>query len=89
MTTPQKQELKFPVDWEFRIVCESTQTAAVRTAAEIFLKEHNVTPEFSDGLASKGGKYGTLKFPVTLTDRAMMNTLANGLAALPGVKFVL
>ena len=67
------QELKFPVDWEYRIIVEADKLEAA----------------VHEGLRSEGGRYRTLKAPVVLTGREMMNALSAALAAVDGVKFLL
>lgn len=53
------------------------------------LREHGVSAAVHEGLRSEGGRYRTLKAPVVLTGREMMNALSAALAAVDGVKFLL
>ncbi len=83
------QELKFPVEWEFRVMFESTAEEGVRAALETLLAADGFDPAVKDGLNSSTGKYRTLKFAVELSSREMMNDFSARIAAIPGVKFVL
>lgn len=83
------QELKFPVDWEYRIIVEADKLEAARAAIGQCLREHGVSAAVHEGLRSEGGRYRTLKAPVVLTGREMMNALSAALAAVDGVKFLL
>lgn len=83
------KELKFPVDWEFRIVVESAKEEAARKAVAECLASHGVAADITDGLRSGGGRYQTLRAAVTLKDREMMNSLSADLAKVDGIKFLL
>ena len=78
------QELKFPVDWEYRIIVEADKLEAARAAIGQCLREHGVSAAVHEGLRSEGGRYRTLKAPVVLTGREMMNALSAALAAVDG-----
>lgn len=83
------EELKFPVDWEYRIIVEAVQEENVRQEVEKCLKSHGISTAIHEGLHSEGGRYRTLKVAVTLHDREMMNALSAELAKIEGVKFLL
>ena len=83
------EELKFPVDWEYRIVVEAAREGSVRQEVEKCLKSRGLSPAIHEGLHSEGGRYRTLKVPVTLLDRGMMDALSEELAKIEGVKFLL
>ena len=85
----QGQELKFPVDWEYRIIVDAAREGSVRNEVEETLRAHGVSPKVQEGLHSEGGRYRTLKVPATLLDRGMMDTLSADLAKIEGVKFLL
>ena len=61
----------------------------VRKEVEGCLRSHGISPTIHEGLHSGGGKYRTLKVPVTLLDRGMMDSLSADLAKIEGVKFLL
>lgn len=83
------RELKFPVDWEFRIIVDAAAADTARPAIIACVEKHGIDPAIHDGLDSKQGRYHSFKVPVLLTDREMMNRLAGEFAAIDGVKFVL
>ncbi len=86
---PAAAELKFPVDWEFRIVLESDLYDPVRQGVTACLKAHGAAAELADGQHSGGGKYRTIRARTVLTSRKMMEKLAADLAAVKGVRFLL
>ena len=86
---PQKQELRFPVDWEFRVIVETAKAEAARPALAAVLEKYEQPPLLHNGLNSSSGGYQTFKAPATLISREMMEALAADLAAVEGVKFVL
>ncbi len=88
-TAVKNRELKFPADWEFRIIVEAAKSEAARPAVAACLEKHGINPAIHDGLDSRQGRYHSFKVPVLLTGREMMNRLAGDLAAIDGVKFVL
>ncbi len=83
------EELKFPVDWEYRIIVDAAREENVRKEVEGCLRSHGISPTIHEGLHSGGGKYRTLKVPVTLLDRGMMDSLSADLAKIEEVKFLL
>ena len=83
------EELKFPVDWEFRIVAESAKADAVCKAAGACLASHGIDSPLTEGRGSGGGRYLTLRVDVVLKDRETMNLLSAELAKIDGVKFLL
>ena len=74
---------------EHRIIVEADKLEAARAAIGQCLREHGVSAAVHEGLRSEGGRYRTLKAPVVLTGREMMNALSAALAAVDGVKFLL
>jgi putative lipoic acid-binding regulatory protein len=53
------------------------------------LAEFNVKRGPERGQASKGGKYTTLKLPVTFDDRDMMERISSEISKVDSVKFLL
>ncbi len=86
---PSKPELHFPVDWEFRIVIDSSSANMIKSELLETLKTHGQKPELTEGLSSSGGRYSTLKAYATLNSRVELETLATALGTVKGVKFVL
>ena len=82
-------ELKFPADWEFRIVVENARYDRARRGVAECLAAHGAATELAEGLRSGSGRYRTIKARVVLTGREMMERLASGLAGVEGVRFVL
>jgi len=83
------RELKFPVDWEFRVVVESARADAAREAIGKCLESHGIFSKVTEGLHSEGGRYRTLRATATLKDRETMNRLSTDLGKVDGVKFLL
>lgn len=81
--------LKFPVDWEYRIIVEAAREGSVREEVENCLTSHKIPLSIHEGLHSESGRYRTLKVAVTLQNREMMDSLSADLAKIPGVKFLL
>lgn len=82
-------ELKFPVDWEFRIVVESAKADAAQKAIEACLESQGIDSPVTEGRGSESGRYRTLRAETTLKDREMMNLLSSEFAKVDGVKFLL
>ena len=82
-------EIRFPVDWEFRIIVDADLAAAAKPLPAACFEKHEIATTLHEGLDSKNGRYRSFKAPLVLTDREMMNQLAAELASVPGVKFVL
>lgn len=82
-------EIRFPVDWEFRIIVDADLAAAAKPLLAACFEKHEIATTLHEGLNSKNGRYRSFKAPLVLTDREMMNQLAAELASVPGVKFVL
>ena len=81
--------LKFPADWEYRIIVEAAREGSVREEVENCLTSHKIPLSIHEGLHSESGRYRTLKVAVTLQNREMMDSLSADLAKIPGVKFLL
>ena len=82
-------EIRFPVDWEFRIIVDADLAAAAKPLLAACFEKHEIATTLHEGLDSKNGRYRSFKAPLVLTDREMMNQLAAELASVPGVKFFL
>jgi putative lipoic acid-binding regulatory protein len=81
-------ELKFPVDWQYRITVLADATNAPEDFIRI-LRLHGSDTMPVKGNVSKSGKYISWQIPVIFRDRAMMESLSQALGAVDGVKFVL
>ena len=83
------EELKYPLEWTFRIVAEKDFAEDVRRDIAEIAAKYDVPCVLSDGLVSKGGNYVTIKFTVTVRDRDMFAGIGDALGTIKGVKFVL
>jgi putative lipoic acid-binding regulatory protein len=85
----QNKELKFPVDWRYKIIVDTDKAdEAALALAEIFKNNgYNVKP--AKGSLSKNSKYITLKAMATFDDRESMEKLSKELSKAPYVRFML
>ncbi|MDD3118671.1 MAG: DUF493 family protein [Victivallales bacterium] len=86
---PPKEELQFPVDWTYRIICLAELEAEALEAIAAALQEHGCDKTPERGRNSSGGKYRTYQVTVTFSDLPSMRQLSSKLNAAPGVKFLL
>ncbi|MDD2404305.1 MAG: DUF493 family protein [Victivallaceae bacterium] len=84
-----KQELKFPVDWEFRIVTEQDKHPGVFNELSKVLTSFRICAPLKTGRESSGGKYLTCMVKVSFPDRQYMESVSAALAKVPGVKMVI
>lgn len=80
-------ELKFPRDWEYRIIiAEAARPISEEGIAEVLMgKEVSV----SAGESSRTGAYGTIVVRLRVSSKAEMEELAGKLTKVTGVKFIL
>ena len=83
------EELKYPMEWTFRIVAEKDFVDDVRRDIGVIAGKYGVPCMLSDGLVSKGGSYVTVKFTVTVQNREMFAGIGDELGQIKKVKFVL
>lgn len=83
----ENKEIEFPVDWQFRIICDSN--ADVTDDLIAVLKEFGVSEFPKTANKSSGGKYQSYSVNVTFHDKASMDFMASKLSAIAGVKMVL
>ena len=81
------REIEFPVDWQFRIICDSTIDVTDNLVA--VLNEFGVNKLPKTANQSSGGKYLSYSVNVTFHDKATMDFMATKLSAIIGVKMVL
>ena len=86
---PESEEIRFPVDWNYRIICLADQEALTLAAIAATLREHGCETPPTRGRDSAGGKYCAYHVTVTFADLNSMRTLSTRLGAIPGVKFLL
>ncbi len=82
-------EISFPLDWEFRIVTESGLTGQAEAACLGILHRTDSNATISRGLASKGGKYITLRAMCHIADRDVLKAVSDALVAVNGVKMLI
>lgn len=83
------EELKYPLEWVFRIVAEKDFVGEVREDVARIAGKYAVPCDLSDGLVSKGGSYVTVKFKVVVQNREMFAAIGDELGTVKHVKFVL
>jgi len=81
------EELKFPVEWKFRVIVESGNDISDDLIKVMKSFGYNELPKA--GNSSKGGKYQTWQVKATFQDKATMDLMAEQLRAIPGIKMVL
>ncbi len=84
----ENEEIRFPVDWNYRIICLKEATSAVDDIIKV-LREHNCDETPAQGRDSSNGKYQAYNVTVTFQDLESMRALSSQLGALPCVKFLL
>ena len=82
-------EISFPLDWEFRIVTESTLTNQAEAACLGILHRADPKAVISRGLESRGGKYITLRAICHIQDREILKAVSDALVAVDGVKMLI
>ena len=84
-----KNEITYPVRWEYRVFVECDMLTAAREILENILAEQDERAELTDSERSSSGKYLALRARAEVASKAEAETLGRRLAAVPGVKFVL
>ena len=84
----EKQKIKFPCDWSYRIIVDSANEACPKLISKL-LGSYGITtkPEKKD--KSSNGKYQTYRVSVVFDSQKMMTELSSELAAIDGIKFML
>jgi putative lipoic acid-binding regulatory protein len=84
---PFREELKFPVRCQYRIITENIPK--IDFVIETVLAELGVRDELKKENQSSKGKYLSFGVEVTVQSREMMNKIDSELRAIVGVKMVL
>lgn len=84
-----EQEIKFPLDWTYRIIIESAKEASVLPEIKKLMVEFGVQSELKATSVSSSGTYKTFSFSKNLSSREEMENIANTIHALDGVKVVI
>jgi len=82
------EELKFPVQWHHKIICDKTVTTAYDDIVKI-LRSNGFNDNPEAGSESAGGKYVSWRVSLTFNDRETMHRVGEQLHAVPGVKFLI
>jgi putative lipoic acid-binding regulatory protein len=83
----ENQEIIFPVEWNFRVVCDASVDVADDLLA--VLKSFGVNEMPSTANRSSGGKYQSYAIKVLFHDKETMHLMASELGKVNGVKMVL
>jgi putative lipoic acid-binding regulatory protein len=89
MQNNNEQEIKFPVDWTYRIIIESVKESTVIPEIKKLMKDFGVKDELKPASVSSSGTYKTFAFGTTLYSHEEMEKIANTIHALDGVKVVI
>ena len=81
-------ELKFPREWEFRLVVDCGAADEVKAALQTLDAEEKAGFSVADGESSSGGKYRTLRVGCIVPSMDRARELAGRLGRIPGVKFM-
>lgn len=83
----KKVELKFPLDWEYKLI--ALDTPEMGTSIAEVLKKQGFGSAPTAGNRSKNGRYRTFHVQARIDSRESLDSLARALSACPGVKFLL
>ncbi len=89
MQEMNEQEIKFPVDWTYRVIIESAKESTVVPEIEKLMKEFGVLDDLKNTSVSSSGTYKTFAFSKQLANKEEMENIANTIHALDGVKVVI
>lgn len=84
----EKQQLQFPVEWHYKIICKKDDKNALDKIIKV-LREHNFSETPEKGNESSSGKYLTYKVSLTFNDITTMRNLSDALSTLPCVKYLI
>lgn len=82
------QELRFPVEWHYKIITEQAAPDA-KHEIEKALARNGIAGTLEAGNESAAGKYRSYKISVTFNDLTTMRRISNELALVRGVKFLI
>ena len=84
-----KAELKYPVEWNFRIIAVAAQADSVFAEVQKVMARSKVTKPLELTSKSKEGTYQTMTFSAELASHTEMEILDGALKAIPGIKVVI
>lgn len=85
----QEQEIKFPVDWTYRVIVVSSKEEAVVAAIKQIMLKFGVLDDLKLANVSSSGTYKTYSFRKQLNCREEMENIANSVSDIDGVKVVI
>ncbi|MCP3968077.1 MAG: DUF493 domain-containing protein [Lentisphaerae bacterium] len=88
MIKPKDEEIKFPADWNFRVVVDAANDKCLDNLCQVLRQNgFDAVPEPKE--KSKTGKYQSFRIAVVFDNREIMERLSSELGAVDGVKFLL
>jgi len=84
-----KREIKFPTQWEFRIIINADKFESASAQCVKILLDHDPGAEIGEGQKSAKGTYVTLRATAVVFDRDDLNELSSSLAHVDGVKMLI
>ena len=88
MDKAKKAEIQFPCRWEFRLIVMAETVDSSRALASGIVKECK-DPQITAGESSGGGKYCALRVSCEVASKDHAKELAEKLAKVDGVRFML
>ncbi|OGV39406.1 MAG: hypothetical protein A2020_09270 [Lentisphaerae bacterium GWF2_45_14] len=85
----QGQELKFPVDWTYRIIVSSEEKESALAEIKEILAKHAIESPVEEGRGSSKGRFSSLRVKVHFEDKVSMELLSTELSQVKHVKFLL
>lgn len=82
-------ELKFPVDWTYRIIVTAEGRESAATEIRDILAKHSVTSPLEDGHESSSSRFFSYRVTVHFNDKVSMELLSTELSQVKHVKFLL
>lgn len=84
-----KAELKYPVEWSFRIIAAASQADSVFDEVQKVMARCKIVKPLELTTKSKEGTYQTMTFTAELASHTEMEILDTALKAISGVKIVI
>ena len=82
-------ELKFPVDWTYRIIVSAEGRESAANEIKGILAKHSVTSPLVDGNESSSSRFFSMRVTVHFEDKVSMELLSSELSHIKHVKFLL
>ena len=85
----QYPKIDFPVQWNYKIIVESTNLDQVCQKLEQIWKKYQKLTDLSCSNQSKSGKYTSLVVSFNFDSKEELDSLSSKISKTPGVKFLL